>query len=154
MTLNYVTVAGNSAEQITGGTPGTGSALGGGIHSTTGTVTLHGTIVANSPSGGNAFGTLVDGGYNLSSDSSCNFTSVGSLNNTDPLLYPLGDFGGLTPTMPLLDGSPAIDVQGAQGTMDDAAVVATRSLAWHGGNESGFRRQCVFQNHTSGIVRP
>lgn len=108
MTLNYVTISGNSAEQITGGKPGTGSALGGGVHSTTGTATLHGTIVANSLSGGNAFGTLVDGGYNLSSDSSCDFTGTGSLNNTDPVLGALADYGGPTPTIPLLAGSPAI----------------------------------------------
>jgi hypothetical protein len=107
--LDYATISGNSAEQITGGTAGTGSALGGGIHSATGTTTLHGTILANSLSGSNAFGTLVDGGYNLSSDSSCSFTNVGSLNNADPVLGPLDDYGGLTPTLPLLLGSPAIN---------------------------------------------
>jgi hypothetical protein len=109
MVMNHVTISGNSAEQITGGTPGTGSALGGGVHSTTGTATLHGTIVANSLSGGNAFGTLVDNGYNLSSDLSCNFTNTGSLNNSDPKLGPLDDYGGPTPTMPLLAGSLAMD---------------------------------------------
>jgi hypothetical protein len=31
------------------------------------------------------------------------------LNNVDPLLGPLGNYGGPTPTMPLLEGSPAID---------------------------------------------
>ena len=33
----------------------------------------------------------------------------GSLNNTDPKLGPLGNYGGPTPTMPLLTGSPALD---------------------------------------------
>src|SRR5262245_60451640 len=48
-------------------------------------------------------------GGNISSDGSCNFSAPGSLNNTDPALGPLGDYGGPTPTMPLLAGSPAID---------------------------------------------
>ena len=109
MALNFVTISRNSAEQITGGTPETGSALGGGIYSTTGTTMLHGTIVANNLSGSNAFGHLVDGGYNLGSDSSCSFTNTGSLNNADPRLGPLDDYGGPTATMPLLAGSPAID---------------------------------------------
>jgi len=108
VTLNYTTLSGNSAERIPGGTPGTGSALGGGIHSATGTTILRGTILANSLSGSNSFGTLTDAGHNLSSDASCNFTNTGSLNNTDPVLGSLDDFGGPTPTMPLL-GGPAID---------------------------------------------
>jgi hypothetical protein len=77
--------------------------------STNGTLTLFNTIVANSLSGSNAFGPIVDGGHNLSSDASCNFTAPGSLNNTDPRLGPLADYGGPTPTMALLAGSPAID---------------------------------------------
>jgi hypothetical protein len=48
-------------------------------------------------------------GHNLSSDSTCAFTNVGSLNNTDPVLGPLADNGGPTLTMALLPGSPAID---------------------------------------------
>lgn len=83
--------------------------LGGALITTNGTTTLDSCILANSPPGGNNFGPLVDGGYNLSSDSSCNFAHVGSLNNTDPKLGPLGDYGGPTPTYPLLAGSPAID---------------------------------------------
>jgi hypothetical protein len=91
----------------TGGTNGVG--YGGAIYSTAGgTVALLNTIVANSPSGSNSFGTLVDLGHNLSSDSSCNFTGSGSLNNTDPKLAPLDNYGGPTPTMALLSGSPAI----------------------------------------------
>src|ERR1019366_3933101 len=37
------------------------------------------------------------------------FTSTGSLNNTDPKLAPLDNYGGPTPTMALLAGSPAIN---------------------------------------------
>src|SRR5262249_32818653 len=45
----------------------------------------------------------------LSSDATPAFTAPGSVNNTDPVLSPLGDFGGPTLTMALLAGSPAVD---------------------------------------------
>jgi hypothetical protein len=105
--LSYATFSGNTA--VGGAGNPLGATVGGGIQNTNGTVTLSGTIVANSPSGGNASGTLTDNGYNLSSDATCAFASVGSLNNTDPVLSPLGDFGGLTPTLALLAGSPAVN---------------------------------------------
>jgi hypothetical protein len=83
--------------------------LGGAICNSNGTVNLYNTIVANSTSGSNYWGTLSDLGYNLSSDPSAGFYAPGSLNNTDPLLGPLGNYGGNTLTLPLLAGSPAID---------------------------------------------
>lgn len=86
-----------------------GIGYGGAICNSNGTVTLYNTIVANSTSGSNCWGTMSDGGYNLSSDASAGFSAAGSLNNTDPKLGPLGDYGGPTPTVPLLAGSPAID---------------------------------------------
>jgi hypothetical protein len=49
---------------------------------------------------------VLDAGGNLSSDGSCGFDS--GLNGVDPLLGPLADNGGPTPTMALLPGSPAI----------------------------------------------
>jgi hypothetical protein len=70
---------------------------------------LTNTIVAATAAGTNFFGTIIDGGHNLCSDSSANFTSPTSLSNTDPRLAPLADNGGSTPTMALLPGSPAID---------------------------------------------
>jgi hypothetical protein len=66
------------------------------------------TILAGN-SGGNNCGTLTDLGHNLSSDASCGFTALGSLNSTDPKLGPLADNGGSTLTMALCPGSPAID---------------------------------------------
>ena len=57
----------------------------------------------------NSTGSIADAGHNLSSDASCTFTNVGSLNNTDARLGPLADNGGPTLTMALLPGSPAID---------------------------------------------
>ena len=57
----------------------------------------------------NASGPITDGGYNLSSDASPGFTEESSLNDTDPLLRPLADNGGRTPTMALVPASPAVN---------------------------------------------
>lgn len=48
-------------------------------------------------------------GHNLSSDAECSFTAPGDLQNVNPLLLPLADYGGDTPTHALQPGSPAID---------------------------------------------
>ncbi len=61
--------------------------------------------------GGNCLAlTLLSGGANLSSDTTCaSFTSPGDLLGINPLIAPLADNGGRTPTVALLPGSPAID---------------------------------------------
>ena len=108
--LTYVTIAGNVAKRSVGTDPGQlGVSEGGGIWSSNGSVVLRGTILSSNTSGSNCFGAIMDGGHNLSSDSSCNFTNTGSLNATDAKLGPLDSYGGPTPTMALLSGSPAID---------------------------------------------
>jgi predicted outer membrane repeat protein len=48
-------------------------------------------------------------GHNLASDDSCNLFLPTDIENADPLLEPLADNGGSTPTHALLPGSPAID---------------------------------------------
>ena len=59
---------------------------------------------------GNNLGTIISLGYKLSSDNGGGFlTGVGDQVNADPLLGPLQDNGGPTPTMLPLAGSPAID---------------------------------------------
>ena len=83
-----------------------GTGQGGGIYSGG---TLKNTLVAYSPSGSNFWGTITDAGNNLSSDSTGGFTAGSSHVNTDPVLGPLGYYGGPTRTLPLLSGSPAID---------------------------------------------
>ena len=88
----------------------------GGLQST-GAVLVNTILASNSPV--NCAGTIIDLGHNLSSDDSCSFTNVGSLNDADPMLGPLADNGGPTWTMALLPGSPAID------SGDDAAAPAT-----------------------------
>jgi hypothetical protein len=95
LTINSSTIAGNSATGSIGGIVGV-------------TTIISNSIVANNV-GGNCSGSMVSKGYNLSSDSTCNFNALGDLNNHDPLLGPLQNNGGPTDTMALLPGSPAID---------------------------------------------
>jgi hypothetical protein len=100
MRLFYVTLASNST----------------GINYN-GSVALTGTIVANSTAGPNCSGPLSEAqGYNLSSDTSCGLTQTTDITNTDPLLGPLANNGGPTPTMALQPGSPAIDHGGTSAT--------------------------------------
>jgi hypothetical protein len=114
-TLVNLTWATNSANGGAGGfssypiPASPGLSLGGAICNSNGTVNLYNTIVAGSTSGSNCWGTVLDYGHNLSSDNSAGFYMPGSLNNTDPILGPLDDYGGPTLTMALLTGSPAID---------------------------------------------
>lgn len=89
-----------------------GDSLSGAISAYDGTVKLANTIVANNSVRqfvATGTGSLVSQGNNLSSDGSGNLTAVGDLPNTDPLLAPLGNYGGATETMALLPGSPGID---------------------------------------------
>ncbi len=79
------------------------------------TLTLKGSILANSPSGGNCFGysTIASRGHNLSDDGTCAafFTQPSDFNNIPPGLDPGGlkDNGGSTKTIALLATSPAVD---------------------------------------------
>lgn len=92
------------------GQPGAAGAVRGGAVATgAGTLLLKNCLLANSASGGNGFGSMTDGGHNLSSDASCAFTAPGSMNEVDPKLGDLGDNGGYTLTVPLPPDSPAID---------------------------------------------
>ncbi len=79
---------------------------GGAIQNEWGTMTLKNSIVANNDSVVNCYRTVIDGGHNLISDSSC-----GGIPATDPKLDPNGiqNNGGPTGTIALLAGSPAID---------------------------------------------
>jgi hypothetical protein len=87
----------------------TGPALGGNLAATNATVTVLNSIIANSGNGGDVWGLVTDGGYNICSDGTANFSAPGSLNQADPMLAALSDNGGPTPTMALLVGSPASD---------------------------------------------
>jgi hypothetical protein len=63
----------------------------------------------NTPTDTNIFGSFIDAGNNISSDKQNALTNSSSLNGINPMLAPLGNYDGPTPTMALLAGSPAID---------------------------------------------
>jgi hypothetical protein len=104
---------GNRGPAGAGPVPGTagdnGTGKGGNIASEGGAARLRNCVVADSPEGGNGYGTITDTGYNLSSDASCGFSAVGSMNRSNPKLASLANNGGYTKTLALLSGSPAID---------------------------------------------
>jgi hypothetical protein len=111
LVINNSTLSGNVAH---GG-------KGGGIFNVKGsTVVFQNSILANN-AGGNCHGALTSHGYNLSSDTTCEFDGPGDLNNTEPKLGPLQDNGGPTHTMALLQGSPAIDTGNPNGCTDGHA---------------------------------
>jgi hypothetical protein len=72
----------------------------------------HTIVAGNSTANCSAPAPEVSGdGYNLDSGTSCGFNSAnGSLSSTDPLLRPLGSYGGPTQTQTLQVGSPARDL--------------------------------------------
>jgi hypothetical protein len=108
-TLTNCTVSGNSAGKTGGGLYNLANPYS--------TLNVGNTIVAvnTAPTGPDSVGTNVSQGNNLIGNTSGSSGWVGSdLTGTlaapvDPLLAPLGAFGGSTQTMPLLPGSPAID---------------------------------------------
>jgi predicted outer membrane repeat protein len=82
---------------------------GGGLFSTS-DVTMNNTILADSPAGGNCAGPgVLRATYSLSSDNTCVLSGAGNKLNTDPMLNPLGSYGGPTLTYLPKAGSPAID---------------------------------------------
>ena len=108
VTMTNCTVSGNSAPDALGGgvyntymlslfnctVSGNAATSGGGLYlKNSSTATLQNTIVAGQTGGGDVSGS---------------YTGVGNLVNGIPGLAPLGDYGGPTPTMALLPGSPAI----------------------------------------------
>jgi hypothetical protein len=100
-TISYSTIAGNTDGIVAGG----------------GTVTLTGTIVADSTTGPNCTGTMTEtSGHNLDSGHSCGFSLPGDITGTEPSLGPLASNGGPTQTRALRHGSPAIDHGGTSAT--------------------------------------
>ncbi len=137
LTLSNSTFSGNSAIKsggaidnqgpvtVTNGTlSGNSAEFGGAISnlSSSGTVTLTNTIVANSSAGGNCDVSggiaITDGGNNIDDGTTCSFAGTGctetsgsSFCNLSPLLDPAGlaTNGGPTQTIALQASSPAID---------------------------------------------
>ena len=138
LTVNACTISSNSASSEQGGGgiynvgdysgnasvtvhactfSGNSAMFGGGIlnegYAGTAIVQIGDTILSRVAPGENIYnfyGLIVSAGYNLSSDSGSGFLiATGDQINTDPMLGPLQDNGGLTPTHALRAGSPAID---------------------------------------------
>jgi hypothetical protein len=104
------------------------SAYEGGSLYNQGTMTLKDTLLAAGPTGGNCLdfaGAITDGGYNLDSGDTCGFSATTSYVDVDPLLAPLGNYGGRVSTVALLPDSPAID----SGTCSGAPDVDARGVA-------------------------
>lgn len=98
--LEHVTISGNDGAIA-------------GFHAGPGAVaTITGSIIGDQLSGTDCGGgfTLVDGGYNVSSDTTCGFTLPTDRPNVDPLLFPLAPNGGPTETMKPAADSPAADL--------------------------------------------
>jgi hypothetical protein len=111
LSINNSTIRGNRAMWHGGGIVSEFDAV----------VTLQNSILAGATSGGNCYTTgrtMTSQGYNLSDDNTCNFSGPGDMNNTQPLLGKLGNHGGPTQTILLLEGSPAIDAGNPNGCTD------------------------------------
>ena len=100
---NFCTAVSGSYFSTNGLTVGTQMA------NSNGTFRVHNSLIAYGGTNSNAYGTIIDDGYNISSDGSTAFASGTSYNFTDPKLGPLADNGGPTLTMAPLANSPAID---------------------------------------------
>ena len=123
LTIYNSTISRNNAA----GNYGYGGGIANGIWGNGGPVTLQNSIVANNSAraGPNCLNTMTSNGYNLSSDNSCSFHGPGDMNNTDPKLGTLGNYGGPTQTIPLLSGSPAIDAGNPSGCTDGKGHLLT-----------------------------
>jgi LPXTG-site transpeptidase (sortase) family protein len=99
--FEHCTFSGNRSAAASGG-------IGGGILiAGIAEVELRNTVIANStgPDCSLVGANIFFAGYNLIEDGSCDAAVTG-----DPLLSPLGNYGGSTQTFALLPGSPAIDI--------------------------------------------
>ncbi len=131
VTITNATIASNV---VTGGSPNGGGIVNLGDGATA-TLTLNGTIVADSTVATNDFvGTTSNGGTNTTSGSG-NLIEAQSgfagtvVSSADPILAALADNGGPTATHALTSGSPAIDAAGDSGLADDQrGVIRPRGL--------------------------
>lgn len=122
LTITDCTIVGNAME---------GGSAAGIMNGYGAPITIQGTIVADNPHNdlANWYGSSITGTYNLIGDGSGGLSTDPSAHNIlgttanpiDPLLSPLGDYGGPTQTMELLPGSPALkagaDFDGPDGTI-------------------------------------
>ena len=103
MTLTNCTITGNSAGSDGGGIENQGEMK------LANTIIAGNTLTGSGGSGPDASGPLSSLGFNLIGDTSASSGWVSTdLQNVNPLLAPLGNYGGTTQTFALLPGSPAI----------------------------------------------
>jgi CSLREA domain-containing protein len=126
-TLNNVTVTGNKADADGNGTGGGGGVAGGFTMNTIvagNTVATPGLATASSDCAGTSLGhNLIGNTVNCSS-----FTpATGDIIGVDPLLAPLADNGGPTPTHALIPGSQAIGSAGPESAPTDQRGVPRNS---------------------------
>jgi hypothetical protein len=99
MNWNNVTVARNRAGNVGGGVGNTGNLT-----------FSNSLIVGNTGNFPDCSGSLTSLGFNfIENPAGCSVSANSVISNTDPLLGPLGDNGGESPTHALLLGSPGID---------------------------------------------
>ncbi len=123
--LTNVTIANNIADA-----DGDAIGLAGGIAQEQGNVRLQNTIVAQNQGAiaADLSGTFQDLGNNLIgiSDGATGFSSSTLVGTQTapiaPVLSPLGDYGGLTQSLAILPGSPAIDAAGISSALDQRGV--------------------------------
>jgi hypothetical protein len=109
--------SGNGVTAIFGGavsvdaTTVSGYAIGLAAYQPTSTATVRGSIVADNglECEEAVGGTISSAGGNVDEGDDCGFSAAGDLTNTDPLLAPLADNGGLTETRSIPANSPAVD---------------------------------------------
>ena len=132
VTLLNATIAGNS---VGAGGIGGGIAVYNPVMGLEPSFTVRNTIVAGNSVGGAEADcgaiSLATSDHNLSGDASCMFTDAGSKQNANPQLGPLGNKGGQTDTLALLEGSPAIDAGANEGcpATDQRGVVRPQGSA-------------------------
>ena len=128
MSAANVTVSGNNAVAQGGGIDGKSNSLtltnvtiaantaptGAGLRREGGATTVKNTIVSGN-TGGNCAGTIVSTGNNLDGGATCAFSGPGDLSNVNPLLGPLQDNGGPTPSHAIGALSPAVDTASNSG---------------------------------------
>ena len=135
-----------------------GGASGGGIFvASTQTATLANNIVANNTDktndGPDIFGAFSASNCLIRSTTGATITGSSNIVNEDPLLAPLGNYGGTLETMALLMGSPAIDAGTSRGapTTDERGVSRPQGSGFDIGafESQGFELTIVSGNNQS-----
>ena len=146
ITITSSTVAFNTALAGTGEVVGSSSA--GGVFVHTGTVSVNSTIIGKNTAvtDSDVQGSFQDNDYNLIQNTTggSGLTGLHDITGLNPLLQPLGNYGGATQTVALKHGSPALD----NGAPSNGVVVDQR------GAQRGRRGSMPASLPTSAPARP